>query len=349
MLPIDVYNLYRARIEYIKRHSHNLQFIEAETSINGLCNIDSIVDILNRTIEEIKSYVAFLREPFEPATLDNYLEALYDAGSQMQVFQQTPSTVKFDSRDIFDADKLKACVDDIFKAITLVRFLPKKIELPANLVKLDLIIDCILRGLYYTILGNTDEMVDSTTLTGHQPDKDASPFISFNKLEKQKYFNDDEQAAIAKREQQRRAAIEEANRRAKLQQCADEVRSVFKLHNVNIDVDDMALSVGGAVFLGICEAVHSNATMPVAGDPLETFVSLMRDNKTVEFVVPIGATSIRPTVVQLTYANVIIRSLTEGHCYVRDENYMVYGSEEEQYSCNDEVADSTILTCVWED
>jgi len=217
MIPIEVYEYYKARIDRIKRFQSRLSKVEAVTDINGMHDINSVEEVAKLAVESTKAFVAFLKEPFEPATLDNYEAQYYDCGSQMQVFKQTPSKFSFDARKIFDADKMMNMTTEIFRAVTLIQFaLPKKIPIPQFLSDAEKILNEIVGGLYTLLTPGKLDLVEGEecTFTGYK--SAPSPLITFVELPEQKYFTDEERAEINKREQEKQKAIEEARERAAL-------------------------------------------------------------------------------------------------------------------------------------
>lgn len=222
MKPIEVYEYYKSRIDHIQRHQSRLSRVEAITSVNGMTSLESVEEIVKLTVESVKSQIAFLKEPFEEATLENYEASYIDACSQMQVFQQTPSIQRFDARQIFDGEKLLSMVTSLYRAVTLVQFaLPKKIPIPDHLIVVEKVLDVIIGGLYdlFTPSGQSHVGGEGCTFTGYKMPEvignvKIDPIIEFRELSEQKYFTDEERAELNKREQEKQKAIEEARERA---------------------------------------------------------------------------------------------------------------------------------------
>lgn len=252
MIPIDIYDLYRAKLEYIKRHKHVLNVVEGKTSYINLTSMDTISDMVEKAVEEVKTTVAFYKEPFEPATLDNFTQQHYDTNSQLQVFTHQTAETAFDARNVFDADKMSDCIADIYRAFTLINFaLPKKIPIPVALQNVERVIADIVNGIYELIFGK----VDASRETMFMPSDSALPkSITFCKLASQKYFNDEELKAIEHREQVKREAIAKAEAEAKREEIASRYRFISDIIGSNLT--DNQLIEGGPAIDDWCKLVR---------------------------------------------------------------------------------------------
>ena len=353
MLPIEIYELYKARIECIQRQFHKLSRIEATTDVNGLLSVDSLEKMVKLAVERVKTEIAFLKEPFEPATLDNYETQLFDTGSQMQVFEQTPSTHKFDSRDIFDHTKMLEMTAEIFRAATAVQFsLPKKIPIPEPLIKVDKCLNAILVGLYRKIT-NVAETSPLATLTGHEYDEEH-PIISFEILDTQKYFTKEEREAIAKREEEKQKAIREAERVTKLQNEASviqrELFESFKELTDNVrSLHQEALAYGGPALKKCFALIASASNTPVA-KPLTWGIQNCGTIKGMQFVAS-DKPELSLTVRDLAYANRLLKGLSifgfmngiVNHESYFKTDFRIYGEDENDFNDNTVIPNDTII------
>ena len=351
MLPIDIYEYYKARIDRIKRFQSRLAKVEAVTDINGLHSIDSVEELVKLSVESTKAFVAFLKEPFEPATLDNYEAQYYECGSQMQVFKQTPSKFSFDARNIFDADKLMNMTADIFRAVTLVQFsLPKKIPIPQFLSDTEKILNEIVGGLYTLFTPGKLDLVEGEecTFTGYK--SAPSPLITFVELPEQKYFTDEERAEINKREQEKQKAIAIAKEKAAIESESDQDIEHMKkfdgfhdcgeeLVKLKTDCGEL-LAKGFSTLVSLCYLVDKNVCM----------ATILRNSpkyNDTQVVLQDGCTI---AVKDVAYANRLIKAMqtcglvrTVKDMFFRSD-YKVYGASEEDLLNALPIGTDTIIT-----
>lgn len=358
MQPIEVYEYYKSRIDHIQRHQSRLSKVEAITSFNGMTSLESVEEIVKLTIESVKSQIAFLKEPFEEATLENYEASYIDACSQMQVFQQTPSIQRFDARLIFDGEKLLNMVTSLYRAVTLVQFaLPKKIPIPNNLVVVEKVLDVIIGGLYdlFTPSGQSHVGGEGCTFTGYKTPEiignvEIDPIIEFRELSEQKYFTDEERAEINKREQEKQKAIEEARVKAALDELTR--KAINHMANKGGFGDESAESFGTLErtandYFGVgynCLCILFNQI-----DPNVKVADFLRDDKynDSQIVIP-DASPI--TVKDIARANAVIKLLqtcgfvkTIKDRYFRSD-YKIYGTDPSDYENSLPLAKDTIVT-----
>ena len=352
MIPIEVYEYYKARIDRIKRFQNRLSKVEAVTDINGMHDINSVEELVKLSVESTKAFVAFLKEPFEPATLDNYEAQYYECGSQMQVFKQTPSKFSFDARKIFDADKLMSMTADIFRAVTLVQFaLPKKIPIPQFLSDTEKILNEIVGGLYTLFTPGKLDLVEGEeyTFTGYKTA--PSPLITFVELPEQKYFTDEERAEINKREQEKQKAIAIAKEKAAIESESDlDIEHMKKFDGFHDCADSRfnklkteygeLLAKGFSALCVLCHLMDKDTSIATK------LYDSSKYNDT-QIVLPEGADV---KVKDVAYANRLIKAMqtcglvmTSKDMFFRSD-YKVYGAAEDDFDNSLPIGSDTIIT-----
>ena len=359
MQPIEVYEYYKSRIDHIQRHQSRLSKVEAITSINGMTSLESVEEITKLTVESVKSQIAFLKEPFEEATLENYESSYIDACSQMQVFQQTPSIQRFDARRIFDGEKLLSMVTSLYRAVTLVQFaLPKKIPIPDHLVVVEKVLDVIIGGLYdlFTPSGQSHVGGEGCTFTGYKTPEiignvKIEPIIEFRELSEQKYFTDEERAAINKLEQERQKAIAAAKEKAALDAETHNAIGHMKKFGGFADKSDEEFNtltttanayfgVGYNCLVVLCHLIDPNVS-------IATFFKNASSYNDSQIVIP-DASLVK--VKDVARANTVIKLFqltgyidTMKDRYFRSD-YKTYGADEEDFNNDTPLATDTIIT-----
>lgn len=352
MIPIEVYEHYKARIDRIKRFQDRLAKVEAVTDINGMHSIDSVEELVKLSVESTKAFVAFLKEPFEPATLDNYEAQYYECGSQMQVFKQTPSKFSFDARKIFDAERLSIMVAEIFRAVTLIQFaLPKKIPVPQFLSDTEKILNEIVGGLYTLFTPGKLDLLEGEecTFTGYK--SAPSPLITFVELPEQKYFTDEERAEINKREQEKQKAIAIAKEKAAIESESDLDIEHMKKFDGFYDCGERAfeklkseygelLAKGFSALVSLCYLMDKETCM----------ANILRNSSKyndTQVVLQDGCTI---TVKDVAYANRLIKAMqtcgmvrTVKDMFFRSD-YKIYGASEEDFLNALPIGTDTIIT-----
>lgn len=203
---------YKDKLNTLKSEQDNFKYLEAHSSVVGATSIGQLKTLSECLVSHCKDVTNLVKDPFEPAVLENFTKSLYDLGSTLQIAEYTPDEIDFDARDILVIDELENLFDQFFRCV--VGFAALKQEFPHALNVFELILHAI---VYQACVALELDDEDWDTLTGTFP-TGVEPIITFKKLPEQKYFTDEEKQTIAESEAAAKQAAKEARDRAALQE-----------------------------------------------------------------------------------------------------------------------------------
>ena len=212
MKLMDTFKQYHHELRVISTAGRIFNRVEGTTKVTGLTNICHLTTLGNSVAEYTKQLLLFQSEPFEPATLDDLKKAHADMEQCLRTFEGTPDEIdgKFDARCILDLQTLSEMIDTDFKCNVALKKRSQAVDFPRALIVFDLALSGILHGMYQLVRPG-----DETALYSMTEKLPTELPITFEILDEQKYFSDEENAKIREAEQEKEAAIKEAAEQAK--------------------------------------------------------------------------------------------------------------------------------------
>lgn len=221
MKLMDTFRQYHYELRMISTTGRIFNRIEATTQTTGLTNICHLSTLGNAVAEYIKQLLLFQNEPFEPATLDDLKKLHAEMEQCLRTFEGTPDDDdrKFDARCILDLQALSELIDIDFRCNVSLKKRSQPVDFPRALIVFDLALSGVLHGMYRLLIKPDGEIEESLySMTAKLP---TEPLITFELLDEQKYFNDEENAKIREAKVEREAAIREAAEQAKEEEEAN--------------------------------------------------------------------------------------------------------------------------------
>ena len=214
MKLIDTFKQYHNELRMISTAGRIFNRIEATTQITGLTNIVHLSTLGNAVAEYVKQLLLFQNEPFEPATLDDLKKLHSEMEQCLRIFEGTPDEddSKFDARCILDLQILSELIDTDFRCNVSLKKRSQPVDFPRALIVFDLALSGVLHGMYRLVKPSSDTDESLYSMTAKLP---TEKLITFELLDEQKYFNDEENAKILEAKEEREAAIREAAEQAK--------------------------------------------------------------------------------------------------------------------------------------
>lgn len=214
MKLMDTFRQYHYELRMISNAGRIFNRIEATTKITGLTNIGQMSTLGNSVAEYVKQLLLFQNEPFEPATLDDLKKLHAEMEQCLRIFEGTPDEddSKFDARCILDLQTLSELIDTDFRCNVSLKKRSQPVDFPRALIVFDLALSGVLHGMYRLIKPSSDTDESLCSMTAKLP---TEPLITFELLDEQKYFSDEENAKIREAKEEREAAIREAAEQAK--------------------------------------------------------------------------------------------------------------------------------------
>ena len=214
MKLMDTFKQYHHELRMISTAGRIFNRIEATTQITGLTNIVHLSTLGNAVAEYVKQLILFQNEPFEPATLDDLKKLHVEMEQCLRIFEGTPdeNDCKFDARCILDLQILSELIDTDFRCNVSLKKRSQPVDFPRALIVFDLALSGVLHGMYRLVKPSSDTDESLYSMTAKLP---TEKLITFELLDEQKYFNDEENAKIREAKEEREAAIREAAAQAK--------------------------------------------------------------------------------------------------------------------------------------
>ena len=214
MKLMDTFKQYHHELRMISTSGRIFNRIEATTQITGLTNIVHLSTLGNAVAEYVKQLLLFQNEPFEPATLDDLKKLHVEMEQCLRIFEGTPdeNDCKFDARCILDLQILSELIDTDFRRNVSLKKRSQPVDFPRALIVFDLALSGVLHGMYRLVKPSSDTDESLYSMTAKLP---TEKLITFELLDEQKYFNDEENAKIREAKEEREAAIREAAAQAK--------------------------------------------------------------------------------------------------------------------------------------
>ena len=214
MKLMDTFKQYHHELRMISTAGRIFNRIEATTQITGLTNIVHLSTLGNAVAEYVKQLILFQNEPFEPATLDDLKKLHAEMDQCLRIFEGTPdeNDCKFDARCILDLQILSELIDTDFRCNVSLKKRSQPVDFPRALIVFDLALSGVLHGMYRLVKPSSDTDESLYSMTAKLP---TDKLITFELLDEQKYFNDEENAKIREAKEEREAAIREAAAQAK--------------------------------------------------------------------------------------------------------------------------------------
>lgn len=214
MKLMDTFKQYHNELRMISTAGRIFNRIEATTQITGLTNIVHLSTLGNAVAEYVKQLLLFQNEPFEPATLDDLKKLHSEMEQCLRIFEGTPDEddSKFDARCILDLQILSELIDTDFRCNVSLKKRSQPVDFPRALIVFDLALSGVLHGMYSLVKPASDTDESLYSMTAKLP---TEKLITFELLDEQKYFNDEENAKILEAKEEREAAIREAAEQAK--------------------------------------------------------------------------------------------------------------------------------------
>ena len=214
MKLMDTFKQYHHELRMISTAGRIFNRIEATTQITGLTNIVHLSTLGNAVSEYVKQLLLFQNEPFEPATLDDLKKLHAEMDQCLRIFEGTPdeNDCKFDARCILDLQILSELIDTDFRCNVSLKKRSQPVDFPRALIVFDLALSGVLHGMYRLVKPSSDTDESLYSMTAKLP---TEKLITFELLDEQKYFNDEENAKIREAKEEREAAIREAAAQAK--------------------------------------------------------------------------------------------------------------------------------------
>lgn len=214
MKLMDTFKQYHNELRMISTAGRIFNRIEATTQITGLTNIVHLSTLGNAVAEYVKQLLLFQNEPFEPATLDDIKKLHSEMEQCLRIFEGTPdeNDSKFDARCILDLQILSELIDTDFRCNVSLKKRSQPVDFPRALIVFDLALSGVLHGMYRLVKPSSDTDESLYSMTAKLP---TEKLITFELLDEQKYFNDEENAKILEAKEEREAAIREAAEQAK--------------------------------------------------------------------------------------------------------------------------------------
>ena len=214
MKLMDTFKQYHHELRMISTSGRIFNRIEATTQITGLTNIVHLSTLGNAVAEYVKQLILFQNEPFEPATLDDLKKLHVEMEQCLRIFEGTPDECdsKFDARCILDLQILSELIDTDFRCNVSLKKRSQPVDFPRALIVFDLALSGVLHGMYRLVKPSSDTDESLYSMTAKLP---TEKLITFELLDEQKYFNDEENAKILEAKEEREAAIREAAAQAK--------------------------------------------------------------------------------------------------------------------------------------
>ncbi len=235
-MKLDGLMTYKNWLRTIEENKRKLPYLEGGSTIQGATNIEQLMSLGQEIQEHIKDAMAFVKDPFEPATFDNMMKSGARVGSAYQVAVYEPSEMKFGARDVLDLVKLNELVEIVFKCVVAVKSI-QGLSLPNPLMNLDIIL-CEVIGRAANTLNPSVEFDPNMSITG-KVSLSAKPLITYTLLDKQIYFTDEEIEARERAEETANKARQDAIKRAEFKEKIEDYRKkiseIFKDRQTMID------------------------------------------------------------------------------------------------------------------
>lgn len=212
MKLMDTFSQYHYELMVISSAGRMFNRIEGTTKVEGLTNICHLTTLGNSVAEYTKQLLLFQNDPFEPAVLDDLKKLHSDMEQCLRTFEGTPDEIesKFDARCILDLQVLSELIDTDFKCNVALKKRSQAVDFPRALIVFDLALSGILHGMYTLVRPG-----DNCTLYSMTEKMPTEFPVSFELLDEQKYFSEEENAKIREAKEEREAAIREAAEQAK--------------------------------------------------------------------------------------------------------------------------------------
>lgn len=219
MKLMDTFKQYHHELRVISTAGRIFNRIEGSTKITGLTNISHLTTLGEAVADYTNQLLLFQNEPFEPATLDDLKKLHSDMEQCLRIFEGTPdeNDGKFDARCILDLQALSRLIDTDFRCNVALKKRSQTVDFPRALIVFDLALSGILHGMYQLI--KPDDGMVLYSMTEKLPTELP---ISFEILDEQKYFSEEETAKIREAKEEREAAIKEAAEQAKAEKMVSE-------------------------------------------------------------------------------------------------------------------------------
>lgn len=214
MKLMDTFKQYHNELRMISTSGRIFNRIEATTQITGLTNIVHLSTLGNAVAEYVKQLLLFQNEPFEPATLDDLKKLHSEMEQCLRIFEGTPDEddSKFDARCILDLQILSELIDTDFRCNVSLKKRSQPVDFPRALIVFDLALSGVLHGMYRLVKPSSDTDESLYSMTAKLP---TEKLITFELLDEQKYFSDEENAKILEAKEEREMAIREAAEQAR--------------------------------------------------------------------------------------------------------------------------------------
>lgn len=282
MKLMDTFSQYHYELRVISSAGRMFNRIEGTTKVEGLTNICHLTTLGNAVAEYTKQLLLFQNDPFEPAVLDDLKKLYSDMEQCLRTFEGTPdeSESKFDARCILDLQALSELIDIDFKCNVALKKRSQAVDFPRALIVFDLALSGILHGMYQLVKPGDELTLYSMTekLPTERP-------ISFELLDEQKYFSEEENAKIRDAENAKQEAIlkakEEAEQEASCQKYIDKLSKYTFRRKDAIDMIKMSCM---HKFLMRAMRVWDTADVPDGKDRYEFLWSVLTTKTSIDLV-----------------------------------------------------------------
>lgn len=216
MKLMDTFSQYHYELRVISSAGRMFNRIEGTTKVDGLTNICHLTTLGNAVAEYTRQLILFQNDPFEPAPLDDLKKLHSDMEQCLRTFEGTPdeNESKFDARCILDLQALSELIDIDFKCNVALKKRSQAVDFPRALIVFDLALSGILHGMYRLVRPG-----DELTLYSMTEKMPTELPITFELLDTQKYFSEDENAKIREAENAKQEAICKAKKEAEQEEA----------------------------------------------------------------------------------------------------------------------------------
>lgn len=282
MKLMDTFSQYHYELRVISSAGRMFNRIEGTTKVEGLTNICHLTTLGNVVVEYTRQLILFQNDPFEPAPLDDLKKLHSNMEQCLRTFEGTPdeNESKFDARCILDLQALSELIDIDFKCNVALKKRSQAVDFPRALIVFDLALSGILHGMFHLVRPG-DEM----TLYSMTEKLPTELPITFELLDTQKYFSEEENAKIREAENAKQEAIikakEEAEQEASCQKYIDELSKYTFRRKDAIDMIKMSCM---HEFLLRAMRVWDTADVPDGKDRYEFLWSVLTTETSIDLV-----------------------------------------------------------------
>lgn len=282
MKLMDTFRQYHYELRIISTAGRIFNRIEATTQTTGLTNICHLSTLGNAVAEYVKQLLLFQNEPFEPATLDDLKKLHAEMEQCLRTFEGTPDEDdrKFDARCILDLQVLSELIDMDFRCNVALKKRSQAVDFPRALIVFDLALSGIMHGMY-----NLVRPGDQLTLYSMTEKMPTELPISFELLDEQKYFSEEENTKIREAENAKQEAILKAKEEDEREEaCKKYIDNLSKYTFPRKDAIDIIKMSCMHRFLLRAMRVWDTADVPDGKDRYEFLWSVLTTKTSIDLV-----------------------------------------------------------------